>query len=276
MLRRVFALACVLGCLALLYPVSGQQAGKEKPAHLKILVPTEEEVVLKIDGKETKQTGEKREFISPPLDPRYTFVYTVVATWEPNNYTTVIRTRKVQVKAGEEITVDLRKPDEKFPDRFLIRFVPTPANVVEGMCKLAKVTKDDVVYDLGCGDGRIVITAVTDFRAKRGVGVDIDENLVKLSRENAQKAKVDDRVSFRKQDVLDIKDLGDASVVMLYMGEDVNARLMPILKKTLKVGSRIVSHDFKMADWEPEKTVTIVDDSGDEHIIYLWSIKKKG
>src|SRR5207245_2563042 len=98
---------------------------------------------------------------------------------------------------------------------------------------------------------------------------------VALSRENAKKAKVTDRVTFREQDVLTIKDLADASVVMLYMGEDVNLRLMPILKSTLKPGSRIVSHDFKIGDWKPDQTITVVDELQDEHILYLWTIKKK-
>ena len=171
--------------------------------------------------------------------------------------------------------LDLRKADDKNPDKFLIRFVPTPEDVVEAMCKIANVGKDDVVYDLGCGDGRIVITAITDFKAKRGIGVDIDGELVELSKKNAKAAKVDDRVAFRKLDVLTIKDLADASVVMLYMGEDVNLRLMPILKSTLKPGSRIVSHDFKMGDWKAEKTVKIFDEFGDEHIVYLWTIGAK-
>ncbi len=273
MTRRVFALVCALGSLTLLHPVNGQQPGEEKPAYLRILLP-EEDAELKVDGRPTKQTGVKREFVSPPLDPRYTFAYTITASWEPNNYTTVFRTRKVFVRAGEEVVVDLRKKDDRHPDRFKIRFVPTPENVVEAMCKLGKVTKDDVVYDLGCGDGRIVITAVKDFKAKRGVGVDLNGDLVQLSKDNAEKAGVSDRVSFRKQDVLDIKDLGDASVVMLYMGEDVNLRLMPILKKSLKAGSRIVSHDFKMGDWKPEKMITVLDPEGEEHHLFLWKIGK--
>ena len=189
-----------------------------------------------IEQKATKQTGETRLFVSPPLEAGWKYVYTVTAKWQPNNYTEVIRTRVVEVKAGQTVEVDLRKADDKNPDKFLIRYVPTPEEVVTAMCKLGSVGKDDVVYDLGCGDGRIVITAITDFKAKRGVGVDIDGELVKLSIENAKDAKVADRVSFRKQDVLTIKDLGDATVVMLYMGEDVNLRLMPILKSTLKPG----------------------------------------
>jgi uncharacterized protein (TIGR03000 family) len=234
----------------------------------------EEDAHLLIEGKMTKQTGVKRLFVSPPLEAGSTYTYLLTASWEPNNYTEVIRTRTIRVKPGEEVEVDLRKADPANPDKFHIRYVPTPDDVVEAMCKLAKVGKDDVVYDLGCGDGRIVITAVTDFKAKRGVGVDIDAKLVNLSKAEAKKAKVDDRVQFRTQDVLDIKDLGDASVVMMYMGEDVNLRLRPILQKSLKPGSRIVSHDFKMGDWQPEQTIKMVsEEDGDEHILYLWKIK---
>jgi cyclopropane fatty-acyl-phospholipid synthase-like methyltransferase len=186
----------------------------------------------------------------------------------------VIRSRSVAVKPGQAIEVDFRKADPKNPDKFHIRYVPTPEDVVEAMCKLAKVGKNDVVYDLGCGDGRIVIAAVNDFHAKRGVGVDIDEDLVKLSKEEAKNAKVEDRVSFRKQDVLEIKDMADASVVMLYMGEDVNLRLRPILQKSLKPGSRIVSHDFNMGDWAPDKKITVYsNEDGDDHELYLWTIK---
>jgi ubiquinone/menaquinone biosynthesis C-methylase UbiE len=169
--------------------------------------------------------------------------------------------------------VDLRKADPKNPDRFVIRYVPTPEEVVEAMCKLAKVGKGDVVYDLGCGDGRIVISAVKDFGAKRGVGVDLDPDRIKDSKKNAKRQGVADRIAFRQGDVLNIKDLSEASVVMLYMGEDVNLRLRPILKKTLRPGSRIVSHDFRMGDWMPEKTVEITDELGEEHEIYLWTVR---
>jgi cyclopropane fatty-acyl-phospholipid synthase-like methyltransferase len=144
------------------------------------------------------------------------------------------------------------------------------------MCKLAGVKKGDVVFDLGCGDGRIVITAITDFGATRGVGVDIDPERIAESLANSKEEKVTDKVKFRLGDVLQqIKDLQEASVVMLYMGRDVNLRLMPILKKTLKPGSRIVSHDFDMGSWRAEKTITIEDEYGDEHLLYLWTIGKK-
>jgi uncharacterized protein (TIGR03000 family) len=250
-----------------------QPAGQDQAVQLRVLVPQADAKVL-IDNTLTKATGAERLFTTPSLQRGFGYRYAVTAKWWPNNYTEVIRTRIVEFKAGDTVTIDLRKPDPKRPDDYRIRFVPTPEEVVEEMCKIAKVGKDDVVYDLGCGDGRIVITAITDFKAKRGVGVDIDPRLVELSKKEAKTAKVEDRVTFRHQDVLTIKDLSDATVVMMYMGEDVNLRLMPILKSTLKPGSRIVSHDFKMGDWKPDATSTIFDEFGDEHEIYLWTIKK--
>ena len=272
MTNRFFPVAAILVALAFLLPVVGQQIDRQS-VQFRVLLP-EENARLAFDGKATKQSGVTRIFTTPPLELGYSYTYTLTATWGPNNYTEVIRTRIVQVKPGQAVEVDLRQADPKNPDKFHIRFVPTPDDVVEAMCKLAKVGKDDVVYDLGCGDGRIVITAVTDFKAKRGVGVDIDGKLVELSKAEAKKAKVEDRVQFRKQDVLEIKDLADASVVMMYMGEDVNLRLRPILQKSLKAGSRIVSHDFKMGDWKPDKTVMLTSaEDGEDHILYLWTIK---
>jgi uncharacterized protein (TIGR03000 family) len=254
----------------------GTSAGQEcaSAVFLRVQAPAEDAKLL-IDDQPTKQTGKSRLFVTPPLARGKSFTYTITARWESNNYTEVIRTRVVSVQAGATIDVDLRKADPDNPDKYHIRFLPTPEDVVEAMCKLAKVGKDDVVYDLGCGDGRIVITAVKEFKARRGVGVDIDPNLVKLSIDCAREAGVSDRVSFRAQDVLTIKDLSDASVVMLYMGEDVNRRLMPILKQSLKPGSRIVSHDFPMGDWKPDQTVNMIDNWLDEHTLYLWTIRKE-
>jgi len=199
----------------------------------------------------------------------------VTAVWRPNNYTTFFRSRNVAPKPGETVVVDLRNPDPNNPDRIEIRYVPTPDDVVEAMCQLAGVGKDDVVFDLGCGDGRVVIAAVADFKAKRGVGVDLDPERIRESIANAKKKGVSDKVEFRQADVLKIKDLSSATVVMLYMGDDVNLRLRPILQKTLKPGARIVSHRFTMGNWEPDKSQTFEAEDGDIYTIHLWTIKKK-
>jgi SAM-dependent methyltransferase len=152
-----------------------------------------------------------------------------------------------------------------------VPYVPTPQNVVDEMLKLANVTKDDVVYDLGCGDGRLVITAVKNFGAKRGVGVDIDPERIAESNANAKAAAVTDRVKFVVQDLFET-DFKEATVVTLYLLPEVNLRLRPKLLSELKPGTRVVSHAFNMGDWAPEKTVTV--EPGGQRL-YLWTIPAK-
>ena len=171
---------------------------------------------------------------------------------------------------GNPVVVDLTKAYDV--EKINIRYVPTPDDVVAKMCQLGKVTKNDTVFDLGCGDGRIVIQAVEKFNAKKGVGVDLDPQRIKESNANGKLHNVEDKVTFRVGDVLDIKDLSDADVVMLYMGDDVNIRLRPILQKTLKPGSRIVSHRFLMGDWKPTRTEAFTGEDGDEYQVHLWIV----
>ena len=143
----------------------------------------------------------------------------------------------------------MRQEDSRWPDDIVVRYVPTPAEVVEAMLKLGRVTKDDVVYDLGCGDGRMVIAPVRDGHAKRGVGVDIDPERIRESKANAKAAGVEDKVEFRVGNVLEIADLSTANVVLLYMGTDINLRLKPILLKTLKPGSMMSSRCCAKKVW---------------------------
>jgi uncharacterized protein (TIGR03000 family) len=274
MRRSPLVLASFLVGLYLFVPlalVHGQQpAAPAKPANLKILMP-EADAQLLIQNQPTQNRGLERTFVSPPLKAGQKYVYTVTAKWEPNNYTKITRTRKIDIEAGQEVVADLRKADEKSPDDIVIRFVPTPEAVVEAMCKLGQVGKGDVVYDLGCGDGRIVVTAVAKFGAKRGVGVDLDPKRIQESKATAKQAKVEDKVEFRQGDVLKIDDLSDASVVMLYMGDELNLALRPILKKKLRPGSRVVSHRFTMGDWKPDKTITLQVD-GEDYLVHLWTV----
>jgi uncharacterized protein (TIGR03000 family) len=270
MLRTMCACA-----LMILYSGAGfaqqKQATQSQSVILRVLLPAQD-ALLRIDGSPTGQRGNIRLFRTPPLEPGKDYEYTLTAVWEPNNYTTITRTRKVTFRAGPEIVADLNKKDEKNPDDILVRYVPTPQPVVEAMLRLAAVGKDDVVYDLGCGDGRIVIAAVNEFGAKRGVGVDIDPRRIAESQVNARRGNVENKVEFRQADVLKIQDLSEATVVTLYMGEELNLQLRPILQKKLKPGTRIVSHRFTMGDWKPLKTERIRDGRGTEYLIHLWKI----
>jgi protein-L-isoaspartate O-methyltransferase len=153
----------------------------------------------------------------------------------------------------------------------LAPFVVTPSDVVERMLRLAAVGPRDTVYDLGSGDGRIVITAATTFGA-RGVGLDIEPTLVERATANAKAAGVADRVSFRLQDAM-TADVSDATVVTLYLLAASNVMLRPRLQAQLRPGSRIVAHNFGMGDWEPEKVETFVDASGTTRTLMLWTIR---
>jgi precorrin-6B methylase 2 len=167
------------------------------------------------------------------------------------------------------------EPKKKDDDTIRVVYVPTSHFMVEQMLKTAGVKEGDVVYDLGCGDGRIVVSAVKDFKARRGVGIDIDPERIKDSKKTAAAARVEDKVEFREGDVLKIADVSEATVVALYLFPEVNERLAPMLKKTLQPGSRIVSHEFLMGDeWKPDKTVTVTDTDGEERSIHLWTIPK--
>jgi len=162
-----------------------------------------------------------------------------------------------------------------------VPYVPTEEKVVQAMLKLADVKKGDTVYDLGCGDGRIVIAAVKDFHAKRGLGVDFNPDRLKDCEKRMADEKLTDEqkkcLTFKQGDVLKMtpEDFKDVDVVTLYLLPDVNLRLKPILQKGLKPGARVVSHDFNMGeDWPAEKTEMVKGDRSYEHKIMLWTIKK--
>ena len=149
-----------------------------------------------------------------------------------------------------------------------VPYVPTSMNVVDNMLELAGVTNDDVVYDLGSGDGRIVIRAAEKYGA-RGVGIEIDKELVEEARQNADSAGVADRVTFRQGDLFDA-DIGEATVVTLYLLPTINLRLRPKLFEELAPGTRVVSHDFDMDEWEHEERIEVGSSA-----IYFWTIPEE-
>jgi len=154
--------------------------------------------------------------------------------------------------------------DSPFDSRKVVPFVPTPQAVVDKMIELAGVKKGDVVYDLGSGDGRIVIAAAK--KGAKAVGFEIDPELVGTARANIKKARVEERAEIRNEDIL-TADLSSASVITLYLLPDVNLKLKPRLLRQLKPGSRIVSHAFDMGDWKPDKIEQV-----DGRTLYLWNI----
>lgn len=156
------------------------------------------------------------------------------------------------------------------PRPTLAPFVPTPQDVVDRMLKLAGITKDDLVYDLGSGDGRIVITAARTYGA-RGVGIDIDPDRIAESVKNARRAGVNKLVQFQQGDIL-TADVSAATVVTLYLVSSANLKLRPLLAEQLRPGARVVSHAFGMGDWAPTQTDRFVDAQGDQRILYLWRV----
>lgn len=159
-------------------------------------------------------------------------------------------------------TTPTTQPQERPGD---VPFVPTPQPVVDAMLEVAKVNKNDVLYDLGSGNGIIVNTAAQKF-GTRGVGIDINPERIQEANENAKKAGVTDRVKFVQQDLFNA-DFSEATVVTLYLLPEVNLKLRPKLLSELKPGTRIVSHAFDMGDWKPEQTLNV-----DGKTIYYWVV----
>jgi SAM-dependent methyltransferase len=172
-----------------------------------------------------------------------------------------------------EPSAALAQEVQKYNDegKKIVPYVPTPQEVVERMLELAQVKKGDVVYDLGSGDGRIVVTAAKKYGV-RAIGFEIDPERIKESAENIKKAGVGDLVEIRQQDIRTV-DLSPASVLTMYLLPEVNLMIRPNILKQMKPGSRVVSHDFDMGDWKPLKTEHIKDGSSWEHTLYLWHVE---
>jgi SAM-dependent methyltransferase len=147
-------------------------------------------------------------------------------------------------------------------------WVPSPPEVVTAMLDAAKVGPSDLVYDLGCGEGEILIAAAQRYGA-RGVGVDLDPDRIRNAKANAARAGVTNRVTFIQQDLFKT-DVSPATVVTLYLLPELNVRLRPVLQRTLRPGTRIVSHDFDMGDWKPERTIEV--DLTRTHRVFLWRV----
>jgi uncharacterized protein (TIGR03000 family) len=251
----------------------GAVAATQVRSRIRVLVPRAD-AELAFEHGVTDTTGTVREWDSAPLEPGRIYRYTFTVKWRPNNYTLLTREKIVRFKAGDPVVVDLSQDDPN--DRAQIRYVPTPDFVVAEMIKLAGIRKDDVVFEPGCGDARVTIAAVK-AGARRGVGIDLAPERVADSLKNVRAAKLEGKIDIRLGDALDIKDLSDASVVFLYMGEEFDLLIRPRLWEHLKVGARVVSHRFEMGDWMPDRTVTTAARPTDDdiYLVHLWTITKE-
>jgi SAM-dependent methyltransferase len=178
-------------------------------------------------------------------------------------------TRRAALAALAAALLGAAKAQDKAPDA---PFVPTPLPVVERMLELAKVSKDDVVFDLGSGDGRLVILAAQRYGA-RGVGVEINPVWVRDAKRYAEQLGVAGRVTFRIEDLFTV-DLHEATVVTLYLLPWMNRKLAPRFRAELRPGARIVSHEYGLGDWPPDHTEQMFVD-GERHLIHVWTVKEK-
>jgi len=288
----MYRLVVTLGILtvAVAAAISGAQSDTTKEnisAVLELTLPRSSDPPSWGPNQVSKLEVDGKDYSTPRLTKRTLKVttkkgadkVTVVYTFWPLTYTRVIRTKVVKVENGKTVKVDFNKPDPDQPDQHFVIWVPTPRSVVEEMCKLADIKKGDVVYDIGCGDGRMVIHSVKKYGAKKAVGIEINADRYKKCLANAKKEGVEDKVTFKNMDALKIKDFAEADVVLIYLSNALNNALKPTLQKTLKPGSRIVSHRFTMGDWKPDKTLELElrdDDGGlDDYKLHLWTIRKK-
>ncbi len=260
----------------LILGISAFNLAQEKTStEITIIVPPagQAETIVKVNGKTIDGEGGTRKY-KAVLNKGKEGKFKIEALIEPNNYTKITRYKEVIVKAGENIKVDLTVKNPK-TDKIVVRWVPTPDDIVIKMGELAKISKDDIVYDLGCGDAVMLILPIKKFGAKKGVGIDIDPKMIAIAKKKAKEAKLDDKVELRVGDILNVKDLSDANVVLLYIGDDLGERLSPVLQKTLKPGARIVSHRFMLGDWAPTKSVTIKGEDSYEYELHLWVVGAK-
>ena len=246
-------------------------AGEAISSPISITMPQADAVLL-VDGEEVPGSGATRNVQSRPLRRGAKGTLSVTARWKPNAYTEMTRTKQVPFAAGGPVAIDLSV--KAADDRVKVVYVPTPQDVAEEMVRLARVGPADVVYEPGCGDARITIAAIK-AGAQRGICIDIDEERAKESAANVKAAGLSNKIDVRHGDALDLKDLSQVSVVLLYMGEHFNLLIRPVLWRDLKVGSRVVSHAFTMGDWKPDEAVTFPSEMSGDYQLYVWTITEE-
>jgi uncharacterized protein (TIGR03000 family) len=221
---------------------------------------------LYVEGQEMRYKGPAPRFVSPPLPPGH-YTYTIKAIVPgPNGPQTV--TRRIDVQPGDFESIDLREPGKRpLTD---VEYEPTPPEVVHALLRLAKVTSKDVVWDLGCGDGRIPVTAATEYACK-ACGFDIDPQRVKDSLANVRKHGVERLVTIEQRDIFKLDLSKGPTIITLYLLPRLNARLLPQLRK-LPPGARVISVAHRMDDVKPDEHI-VVDTELGEFDVYLWKVE---
>jgi uncharacterized protein (TIGR03000 family) len=254
-------LILAMGLFGCLIPAGTCAQEYRKTVTIEVYLP--EGARLFIEGQEMNTKGPMSRFVSPPLAPG-NYIYTIKAIIAgPNGPRT--DTRRIDVRPGDFESIDLREPGKRpITD---VEYEPTPQTVVDALLRLAKVTSKDVVWDLGCGDGRIPVTAAKEYACK-AYGFDIDPERVKDSQANVRKHGVEQLVTIEQRDIFTLDLSKQPTVVTLYLLPRLNAQLLPQLRK-LPPGARFISVAHRMADVKPDAQI-VVDTELGVFDIYLW------
>ena len=246
---------------AWLIPAAAFAEERRKSIAIEVYLP--ETARLFIEGRETSSKGTKRRFVSPPMPPGK-YSYTVKAIIPESDGPRTV-TRRLDVRPGDFESIDLRPEGQRrIAD---VEYDPTPQKVVDALLRLAKVTREDVVWDLGCGDGRIPITAAKEYDCQAR-GFDIDPERVKDSLANVRKEGLERLVTIEQGDIFTLDLSQGPTVVTLYLLPSLNARLLPQLRK-LPPGARVISVSHRMADIKPDKQIVVETEQG-PFDVYLW------
>ncbi|MDB5336522.1 MAG: Planctomycetes uncharacterized domain [Planctomycetaceae bacterium] len=261
MWRCLILMTCLFACLI---PAEMFAQGALKTVTVEVYL--EDGAQLFIEGQETTSKGTKRLFVSPPLPPgKYTYTIKAINAG-PNGPRTV--TRQLDVQPGDFESIDLRAPGKRpITD---VEYEPTPQNIVDALLRLGKVTSKDVLWDLGCGDGRIPVTAAKVYGCKAH-GFDIDPERVKDSLANARSHNVERLVTIEQRDIFTLDLSKGPTIVTLYLLPHLNAKLLPQLRK-LPPGTRVISVAHRMADIKPDEHI-VVDTEMGEYDVYLWTVE---
>ena len=263
MLRAVPAVACLIGISVQARPAFGQST--RKTVILEVLAPEDARVF--IENIDTQSTGAIRRFESPPLSPgKYTYTVKAIISG-PNGAQTLTRILDIRPGDFEEIDFRPRRAGDRVPD---VLFEATPEAAVDELLNLAKLKPGDVLWDLGCGDGRIPVAAAYWYGIKAR-GFDIDPTCLEEARSNVRVNGLDHLVAIEDRDIFTLDLSQGPTVVTLYLLPSLNARLLPQLRK-LPEGARVISVGHRIADIPPDKQVTVDADDGD-YTLYLWRVE---